>query len=253
MLQYNTLAAAMTEIENDQVTAGYAAAKDIIGDKAWKSGWTADRQKITRDCLQKAGAQVVEAVEGVITSVGQATTNGGKFRKVRVELKDARLMICNGTREPDIGPQLDKPVILTLEIDGEFTQRLLSKLTAATPGARARIGGFASMSPPRDGGAVYANHACTLKENGTEIRSAGNHIGEAAALAKEAAKKLQEMGMDDRESISNGKSRAKANYFWKLAEIAGARFKTVGAKPAEQESAPVAAGDVQGFNDDPPW
>ncbi len=248
MFQYNTLAAAMTEVGNEQVEAGYAEARSLIGDKAWKAGWTADRQKITRDCLQKkAGVQVVEAIEGVITSVTQATTGGGRFRKVRVEIKNARLLICNGTRTPDLGPQMDGSALLTLEIDGEFTQRLLSKLTAATPGARMRIGGFASMSPPRDDGAVYANHICTLKENGTEIRSTENHMGEAAARAKEAAKKLQEMGMDDRESISNGKAKAKANYFWKMVTALDSRFGNEGNtgkhRPSSEQPIPAEEGD----------
>lgn len=252
MLQYNTIAAAMVEVNNDQVNAGFAAAKDIIGDTDWKRGWTADRQKIARDCLRDAGAEIVEAVEGVITSVHQATTAGGKFRKVRMELSNANLVLANGKKGGDPQPVMERPLVLSLEIEGEFTQRLLSKLTGATCGSRVRIGGFASVSPDR-GGKTYANHACTLKEGDTEIRSTDNHFSEASRIAQEKVTAVEKLGVKDRATISTVKAGAKADYFWDLVMVVASRFSSEGnagkTSPAMEEPSPAL--ETAGFDD--PW
>ncbi len=161
MMQRNNIVNGFVLVNDEATNKAMAAAKEEVGEAAWKQGHSEEREKIARAKLKEQGVRYETELSGKLDKVDVAETQakGTTFKKLRVTL------------EQDNG---DK-VILSADLNSEYAQRLLPKLESAEPGQQITIGGFATKVE-RDG-REFTNHVATIKDaNGQEIKAKENHL-----------------------------------------------------------------------------
>lgn len=228
MVQRNTLADSFVRVGDEKTEAGLHAARQMVGEDAWKAGYSKERRDQVRAALKEHGVEPMATLTGTLLDVSHAQTahKGTTFDKLRVSLAQS-----NGDT-----------LILTGDMRSEFSQRLLSKLDTATQGAQrlVTIGGFAE--PVQRNDKTYVNHVATLKaEDGQEIKAAQGHFAKAAEHGQAAADAMAKAGIRQPKLLQDAKGTARTEYFSSLAEQIHARLQN------ERQVTPIEqAGQVTG-------
>lgn len=204
MVQRNTVVDAFVRVGDPKTDEALQAARQTVGEDAWKSGYSLERFSQARSVLRKHGVEPIPTLAGRLLDVCPAQTehNGNKFDKLRVVLDSG-----SGS------------TILTSDMQSEFSQRLLAKLDAATQGGHrdVTIGGFAE-EVKRDG-KTFVNHVATLKgADGQEIKAVPGHFAKAAERAQDSADLLRAAGLATPQILQSAQIAARTEHFTALAE-----------------------------------
>ncbi|MGK9452463.1 hypothetical protein ACSSZE_14595 [Acidithiobacillus caldus] len=210
MFERNNIVNGFVLVNDEATKKALAAARDEVGEAAWKQGHSEDREKIARAKFKEQSVRYETELSGKLDKVDVAETQakGTTFKKLRVTL------------EQDNG---DK-VILSSDLNSEYAQRLLPKLESANPGQQITIGGFAT-TVERDG-REFTNHVATIKDaNGQEIKAKENHFEKAQEAVKAAQEPMIASGMGDNKTVMNKIAEsAREKYFEGLAQNIAGRF-----------------------------
>ncbi|AEK57923.1 conserved hypothetical protein [Acidithiobacillus caldus SM-1] len=210
MMQRNNIVNGFVLVNDEATNKALAAAKEEVGEAAWKQGHSEEREKIARAKLKEQGVRYETELSGKLDKVDVAETQakGTTFKKLRVTL------------EQDNG---DK-VILSADLNSEYAQRLLPKLESVEPGQKITIGGFATKVE-RDG-REFTNHVATIKdEQGQEIKAKENHFEKAQEEVKKAQEPMIASGSGKNKMVMNKIAEsAREKYFEGLAQNIAGRF-----------------------------
>lgn len=181
-----------------------------IGDNEVKKGWSAEREAICLAIYAEHKAPIYKKIDGELVDVSQATTSDGRgntYHKVRLTMRNS-----SGDR-----------VIVSLDRDTEFTQRLLCKLIVVEPGTPVTLAMF--VEPVERNGRQFVNYIPTLKVSGKEVAAAPGHFAAAAEKGKAAEAALKSAGLgNNKELVNKARQGAKIEYFAELADQVQAKF-----------------------------
>ncbi|MBU2762691.1 hypothetical protein [Acidithiobacillus caldus] len=211
MLERNNIVNGFVLVNDEATKKALAAAKEEVGEAAWKQGYSEEREKIARAMLKEHGARYETVLSGYPEKVEivQNNANGAVLDKVRVTLGQV-----NG----------DKYILSENLNNNDFSQGLLAKLDSVEPGQKITIGGFVSPRENEKDGKTYFNHIAFVKDEfGQEIRDKKEHFKKVKEMVKTAKESMQ--GFENNKTVmKNVENSVKLNYFKELGNQMSRRF-----------------------------
>lgn len=225
IMNYNPVAGVFVPVAKDGVGAAVekalAAAKNQVGDAAWKRG---NSQNTPGGPTAVALAELAKinykapVIEGKLTKVAYVTTSdgqGNQYRKVRVQLDAA---------------EGGEDFLLSLDVDGELAQGLIQKLDKCERGQVIKVSAF--QVPVERADRLYVNHKASVKSGGQEVKAEGfwAKSQEAASAAKAAlqaaAAQNPKFIKADTKALNQVAAEAKVEAHIELLKEIEARFAT---------------------------
>lgn len=184
MFQYHTVAGGFVSL--DKHTEGVIAqVRSQFERSVWNAGYTTIKGKPTdvlRDALNSQGL-LISSFTGTVTRVYYHvnTDKGNEYKKCRIEMKTAAT---------------GEEIILTLDMGGEFTQRLIQKLEALGDNRDQVVTILPFQQMVERNNRWFCNHICSLKnENGEEIKALTGHSKMCQDKITAAIETLKKMGL----------------------------------------------------------
>ncbi|WP_075322263.1 hypothetical protein [Acidithiobacillus albertensis] len=245
LMNYHTIADAFLPVNDDATKKAMGEAKEAIGDAEWKKGFSNEKRDQIRAILKENGVSYDTKVSGKLMGVDHAATKdneGNTYNKLRVFLE---------------GEQ--GKTILSLDMNQDFTQRLIPKLDTATQehaGKDVTVIAFAKEELGTDG-KMHGQYAASLKDqDGQEIKAPDVHREKTAEIAANVKtqypdnKKAQKFNRDD----------AREKYFTEVTEGLHNRMVEQGIAPTQAEKkGPLPGHEAnllsaeRGANDEEKW
>jgi hypothetical protein len=200
----------MMYVSTPESEAAIKAVKAEIGDTEVKKGFTGNKgDGSSAKALAKLAANGIKPVTltGILTSaqVIMREHEGRSTPYLNIGMKD------------DEGRYY-----LSVDLGNSAAQMLSRKLVNAKVGEMTELRLFATYDAKEGADKAYANHGCTLKQNGSEVQGV-NPADELVPLVNEAKAKLAEAGVDDKETIAKRRSKVELDYHVTLMDKVNAK------------------------------
>ncbi|MDA8175735.1 hypothetical protein A6M27_01110 [Acidithiobacillus thiooxidans] len=220
LMNYHTIADAFLPVNDDATKKAMGEAKEAIGDAEWKKGFSNEKRDQIRAILKENGVSYDTKVSGKLMGVDHAATKdneGNTYNKLRVFLE---------------GEQ--GKTILSLDMNQDFTQRLIPKLDTATQehaGKDVTVIAFAKEELGTDG-KMHGQYAASLKDqDGQEIKAPDVHREKTAEIAANVKTQYP----DDKKAQKFNRDNAREKYFTEVTEGLHNRMVEQGIAPTQAE------------------
>ena len=193
LLLYSTLVGGFYA-QNDRLAAAVSAARTRVGEDTWKRGFSGGEPggatQAAMSELRKAGIEPIQ-VEGELVHVGfveNRDISGNTYPKLRIGLQF-----------------MDESMLLSLDLKGDVSQRLIVKLDNCQPGEYIRISAWPTVVTRAD--RSYINHAASIKgADGKEIPVKADFSGDLKNLTDGVELTLMTAGITDKKVLATAKA-----------------------------------------------